>query len=40
VDGTTRYSDYKKFSVETLSTIGKPKAAADQPPANSPEKPQ
>jgi hypothetical protein len=40
VDGTTRYSDYKKFSVETLSTIGKPKATADQPPANSPEKPQ
>src|SRR5207302_11405716 len=23
----TRYSDYKKFNVETLSTIGKPKAA-------------
>ena len=40
VDGTTRYSDYKKFSVETLSTIGKPKAAADQPPPNSPGKPQ
>jgi len=40
VDGTTRYSDYKKFSVETLSTIGKPKAAADAAAANSPEKPQ
>ena len=23
----TRYSDYKKFNVETLSTISKPKAA-------------
>jgi hypothetical protein len=40
VDGTTRYSDYKKFSVETLSTIGKPKAAADPAAATSPEKPQ
>jgi hypothetical protein len=40
VDGTTRYSDYKKFSVETLSTVGKPKAAPAQPSANSPEKPQ
>ncbi|HXN26185.1 MAG TPA: hypothetical protein VN902_03630 [Candidatus Acidoferrales bacterium] len=40
VDGTTRYSDYKKFSVETLSAIGKPKAAADPAAANSPEKPQ
>jgi hypothetical protein len=40
VDGTTRYSDYKKFSVETLSTVGIPKAAADQPPASSPEKPK
>jgi hypothetical protein len=40
VDGTTRYSDYKKFNVETLSTIGKPKAAADPADANSPSKPQ
>jgi hypothetical protein len=40
VDGTTRYSDYKKFSVETLSAIGKPKAAADPAAASSPEKPQ
>ena len=42
VDGTTRYSDYKKFNVETLSTIGKPKTAADPasaPPA-SPARPQ
>ena len=43
VDGTTRYSDYKKFNVETLSTIGKPKAAdpaANSAPANPPAKPQ
>jgi len=40
VDGTTRYSDYKKFNVETLSTIGKPKAAADPADANSPSKPK
>jgi hypothetical protein len=38
VDGTTRYSDYKKFNVETISAIGKPKAAPD--PANSPAKPE
>jgi len=32
----TRYWDYKKFNVETLSTIAKPKQAADatvDPPA-------
>jgi len=37
VDGTTRYSDYKRFNVETLSTIGKPNLTAD--PA-SPAKPR
>jgi hypothetical protein len=35
----TRYSDYKKFNVETLSTIAKPKGAADTP-ADPPTKPQ
>ena len=44
VDGTTRYSDYKKFNVETLSTISKPKAASDATPApattTAPAKPQ
>ena len=29
VNAVTRYSDYKRFNVETLSTIGKPKQAAD-----------
>jgi len=36
VNEVTRYSDYQRFNVQTLSTIGKPKAAAaekqDQPP--------
>lgn len=27
----TRYSDYKRFNVETLNTIGKPKESADTP---------
>jgi hypothetical protein len=42
VDGTTRYSDYKKFNVETLSTIGKPKTSADPTsvPPTTPTKPQ
>ena len=40
VDGTTRYSDYKRFNVETLSTVGKPKVAADPAAANSSAKPQ
>src|SRR5882724_10127505 len=35
----TRYWYYKKFNVETLSTIAKPKAAAETP-TNPPEKPQ
>jgi hypothetical protein len=35
----TRYWDYKKFNVETLSTIAKPKGAPDAPP-NPPTKPQ
>ena len=33
VDGTTRYSDYKKFNVQTISTIGKPKGADGDAPA-------
>jgi hypothetical protein len=35
----TRYSDYKKFNVETLSTIAKPKGAADVP-TDPPAKPR
>jgi len=35
----TRYSDYKKFNVETLSTIAKPKGATEAP-ADPPAKPE
>src|SRR6266481_2875596 len=35
----TRYSDYRRFNVETLSTIMKPKGAAESP-ADPPTKPQ
>jgi hypothetical protein len=35
----TRYSDYKRFDVETLSTIAKPKGAAETP-ADPPAKPR
>jgi hypothetical protein len=31
VNVTTKYSDYKRFNVETLSTINKPKEAGDAP---------
>jgi hypothetical protein len=39
VNAVTRYSDYKKFNVETLSTIAKPKGAPDVPadPSAKPE---
>ena len=37
-DESTRYSDYKKFNVQTISTIGKPQGAdAPQPPAPAPD---
>ena len=39
VNEVTRYSDYKKFNVETLSTIAKPKGTGDAP-AESPAKPK
>jgi hypothetical protein len=39
VSAVTRYSDYKKFNVETLSTIAKPKGAT-APPADPPAKPK
>jgi hypothetical protein len=38
VNEVTRYSDYKKFNVETLATIGKPKGAAETS-AGDPSKP-
>jgi hypothetical protein len=37
-DESTRYSDYKKFNVQTISTIGKPQGAdAPQSPAPAPD---
>ncbi|MGB2642988.1 MAG: hypothetical protein WBG02_19775, partial [Candidatus Acidiferrum sp.] len=33
VNATTRYSDYKRFNVQTLSTINNPKVPADPAPA-------
>jgi len=40
IDGTTRYSDYKKFNVQTIATIGKPKGVdADTDPSGA-SKPQ
>jgi hypothetical protein len=31
VNAVTRYSDYKKFNVESVASIGKPKSAEDPP---------
>jgi len=39
VNEVTRYSDYRKFNVETLSKIAKPKGATEAP-ADPPAKPQ
>jgi hypothetical protein len=36
VNEVTRYSDYHRFNIETLSTIGKPKAAENPPPGSPP----
>jgi len=36
VSEVTRYSDYKKFNVETLATIGKPKGVPENAPADPP----
>src|ERR1700730_344953 len=47
VNAVTRYSDYKKFNVESVATIGKPKNASEMPgstpadpPVGSPPKPR
>jgi hypothetical protein len=36
VNAVTRYSDYKKFNVESVATIGKPKGVNDAPAASDP----
>jgi hypothetical protein len=33
----TRYSDYKKFNVETLATIGKPKGVGEKQAGDPPQ---
>jgi hypothetical protein len=39
VNEVTHYSDYKKFNVETLSTVGKPKELDATPAAKPPNQP-
>jgi hypothetical protein len=38
-NAVTRYSDYKKFNVESVATISKPKGSADAAPGNAPADP-
>jgi hypothetical protein len=38
INAVIRYSGYKKFNVESISTVGKPKGSADTPP-NTPDEP-
>jgi hypothetical protein len=38
VNATTRYSDYKRFNVQTLSTINQPKPPAPDPAAEKPDR--
>jgi hypothetical protein len=40
VNEVIRYSDYKKFNVDTISNISKPKGADTPPPAEKPSAPQ
>jgi hypothetical protein len=37
VDEVTRYSDYKRFNVQSLATIGKPKEPAEKPTSAPPQ---
>jgi hypothetical protein len=37
INEVTRYSDYKKFNVETLATIGKPKGVTEKMPGDPPQ---
>jgi hypothetical protein len=36
VNAVTRYSDYKKFNVESVASVGKPKDATEAPGADPP----
>jgi hypothetical protein len=37
VNAVTRYSDYKRFNVESVATIAKPRDSADPPPQSPPD---
>jgi hypothetical protein len=37
INEVTQYSDYKKFNVDTLATIGKPKGTAETPASDPPQ---
>jgi hypothetical protein len=39
VNEVTRYSDYRKFNVESIAAIAKPKGAANPPAENPSPKP-
>jgi hypothetical protein len=40
VNAVTRYSDYKRFNVESISTVGKPKGGVDAPASGPAETPR
>src|SRR6202047_4261820 len=40
VNAVTRYSDYKRFNVESIATLGKPKGTADTPVSGPTENPR
>ena len=40
VNAVIRYSDYKRFNVESISTIGKPKGSTDVPAVGPTEPPR
>jgi hypothetical protein len=40
VNAVTRYSDYKKFNVDSVAAIGKPKGSAESPAPPAPPKPE
>jgi len=39
VNAVTRYADYRRFNVESISTMGKPKGTVESPPNSAPDPP-
>jgi len=39
VNAVTRYADYRRFNVESISTMGKPKGTVESPPNSAPDAP-